>query len=170
MIRLKNFINDKNGAGAIEQTIILFIFVILFCFVYDIILVAYRQFAISEASNKVVRLIAVQGGVTRTVPKGYQDEAGVTYKHADDIVKSLESYLLSLDSNLQHVYITNEKTGYTVDLCEDIADIKVDYKQKFEMKIEYTYNWDLTGNVIPVAHDVQGIVERYSVGEFDYDI
>lgn len=165
----KLFLKDKNGAGAIEQTIILFIFVILFCFVYDIILVSYRQFAISEVSNKVTRLIALQGGVLTTKPLGYQDESGETYKTREDIIDSLEKYLINLDSNLQHVYVKNEKTGKEVDLMDNPIPIKIDYKQKFHITIEYTYNWDLTKNVVPVARDVQGYVERYSVGEFDYD-
>lgn len=167
---LNKLFKDKSGAGAIEQTIILLIFVMLFCFVYDIILVAYKQYAISEAANTITRVIAVQGGVLSQKPVGYQDATGKTYKTRKQVVDSLSEYLLGMDANLKALEITNTRTNKKVDLMDNNSAIKIDYKDKFHIYIEYTYSWDLTQNIVPsLAKDAKAVVERYSVGEFNYD-
>lgn len=164
----KRFFNNKIGAAAIEQTIILLIFVMFICVVFDVILVSYRQYAVSEASNKIVRLLAVQGGSLNSHPDGYQDEEGSSYKTPTDITELVEDYLAGLNANLTGIIVENVTTGVRSDLVNG-DNIKISYRDRFKVNIKYTYEWELVKNVVPGLGEVNGYTNRYSVGEFNYD-
>lgn len=168
--KISHFIEDKRGAGAIEQTIILLIFVALFCFTNDIILVAYKQYAISEVANKVTRRIAVQGGALASVPKNYQDADGEHYSTKQDIVDSLNEFLLGMDANIKKVSVINTKTNKRYELLNNgkASYPRIDYREKFHIIIEYEYEWSLVQNLFP-TNPIQMHVDRFSVGEFNYD-
>lgn len=175
---LKNKIkrlNNKKGSAMIEYTIGLLLLVTLVCFLFDVIIIAQKQYIVSQQANLLTRELAVQGGVLTTVPQGF---------HGNDInyIRSSEMYT-AVKNNLEKAGISTTKGEWSVNIItytksgaiasnnnlSSSSNIKADYGIPIDVTINFKYNWTLFSQIMPGLSQISANTSRHSVSEFKYN-
>lgn len=171
----KRIKNRKKGSSAIEFVVGLLIFVLLMGFFVDMFLITNKQYTVAKQANVITRQLSVQGGVQQAMPPGYSG-TNETY------VNSRELYY-NIRATLDGAGIETEEYSVTLTSYDENGSIKekiplspstsflVDYQDRFDIRIDYSYEWTITGQLVPgMGNERQSNQVRSSVSEYDYGI
>jgi len=175
MLKKIKSLRSKKGASVLEFAFGLLTFVLLVAFVVDVIIIANKQFVVSQTANEIVRQIAVQGGVMRTAPEGYQGGNNAYVDSGEMFVQLSENFR---DAGMSDRNWSMRLDGYDANgvrvQSEDLSNrtnFSVDYRDNFEFEIKYEYNWAIIGQLIPPMRENRDVSQkRSSVSEFKYMI
>lgn len=170
---LKNKSKSKKGASVLEFAMGLLIFVLLFAFAVDIIMITTKQHTVSQTANQIARQIAIQGGVKQSAPTGYPggDKA---YMDSKEMVVYLQEEFK--DAGIAPTEWKLELEGFSpsghpvgVRSLTNGTNFEVDYQNLFEFEIEYQYKWNIIGQIIPPMGKMSTSVQKRSaISEFKY--
>lgn len=166
-------LKSKKGSSVLEFAFGLLTFVLLVAFVVDVIIIANKQFVVSQTANDIVRQIAVQGGVMRTAPVGFQGGNNAYVDSGELFVQLSENFRDSgiSDSNWSMRLDGYDANGVRVqsENLSNRTNFSVDYRNNFEFEIKYQYNWVIIGQLIPpMRANRDASQKRSSVSEFKY--
>lgn len=182
MNHIKKKINtskSKRGMSTIEFVIGLFIFIILFSFLFDLFLVSYRNYAVSNEATKLIRVLSNQSGIKRFSEPNFPggDEAYLTVNEMyDRINRKLTSLGISDDEWKAIIRVKNKKASTstkeikrTYVLKKDTAGIVSDYRDYIELEIQYNYKWSIWSQFLPTEIEGSNDVVRYGFSEYKAD-
>lgn len=147
--KLKHKIKSKKGAGAIEFTINMLIFVMIISIGFELIMIGYKYLQVSDYANTIVRTISIQGGIQKTVPAGFQGGAD-GYKTYATLLKEKADFAKSIGAKNSDVvvkitYKNSSGTTVTSNITSE-ATIKIDYLDSFEVTVDYTPKLEVADN------------------------
>lgn len=169
--KIKSSLKNKKGAGAIEFTINMFIFLMILSLGFELIMVGVKYMQVSDYANKLVRTIAIQGGVDTKVPSGFQGGSS-GYKNLNTLVREKNQFAKSVgvDPNDLSVTIIREtSSGSKVSTnIESGTAVRLNYLESFEVKVDYKPKLEVLHNF---GQSLNGILRRTKVGlsEYVYD-
>lgn len=172
---IRKILGNKKGSAMIEYTIGLLLFVSLICFLFDVIIIAQKQYIVSQQTNVIVRDLGVQGGIYSVMPTGFPGTnknyitSGELY---NGVKKHLEDAGLSTSNKDWDVEIkTYNKSGSIASLSTLDSSTKVyaDYGTPIDVTIYYKYSWTLWGQIVPGLSEIKTSTSRHSVSEFKYN-
>lgn len=166
--------NPKKGANAIEVIIGMLIFMLLFGFFFDMFNITTKQFSVDRQIGIVSRTIAVQGGVKRSAPSGYS--ANETYLTATQLHGHIGAVMRDINvlpgeySVRLTRYNANNQPVSTRTLTAT-TEFEVDYEQRFEVEIQYSFKWKLMGQLVPGMGGTRTATrKRSNVSEYRYRV
>jgi len=172
---IKKRLGNKKGSAMIEYTIGLLLLVSLVCFLFDVIIIAQKQYIVSQQANLLARELGVQGGVYSTVPQGFPG-SDTNYVRSSEmynsIQKNLENAGFSTAKQEWSVKITTyTKTGAVASSSNlgQSSQIKADYGIPIDVTITFKYKWTLWGQIFPGLSQITSNTSRHSVSEFKYN-
>lgn len=140
---------SKKGAAMVEFTIVLTLFVTIFCMGFDFIMFGYKYMSVSNYANDLVRVMSVQGGAASSVPRGFQGGSN-SYKTLAKIrsEKNVFAKTVGAKSDEVNIFVVYDgNAGQRQELNIDtITGFTVDYLVPFEIVIEYIPKLELLGN------------------------
>lgn len=164
---------SKRGSSVLEFAFGLLTFVMLAAFVVDVVIIATKQFTVSQVSNELSRQIAIQGGVRQSAPAGFPggQKAYVTsremHAYIDEALR--DTGISSSDWSMQMTGFSPD--GYSVQRVSlsDGSNFEVDYRNSFDFTIKYEYNWTIMGQLVPTMNSMREVHQkRGSVSEYKY--
>lgn len=173
MKSLRKRFKSKKGSSVLEFVMGLMIFVMLAGFVVDLVIIANKQFTVSQAANQLVRQISVQGGVKPSAPGGYPG-GELAYMDAREMNQFLlEEFngtgLKGSDWSMALKGFSPNGQAVSTNTLNSRTNFEVDYRNLFEFEIEYDYNWTIMGQLVPLLKDKTTVVQKRSaVSEFKY--
>lgn len=166
--KFKNKLKSKKGAGAIEFTINMLIFVMLISIGYELIMVGYKYIQVSDYANDLVRTISIQGGIQTSAPAGFQGGSS-GYENYNTLIAKKNTFAKSVGVNPSDVDVTitykNSSGILTTTNLNSKATIKIDYLDSFEVKVDYTPNLELAQNF---GAELNGVLRRTKKGLSEY--
>lgn len=144
----KKLKKDKKGAMTIEIIIGMMIFILGFCFIVDLFILASKYQVVSQTTTYVARTAGNQGGVLGSAPEGFPG-----------------GYISSsqMDSRIGRIFDDSGIVSYDVNLPG-----KTDYGEYMDVKISFDYTFALTSNFIPGNLDLTFSSSRTAFSEFKY--
>ena len=170
----RKYLKNTKGMSTVEFVISFFVFILLFSFIFDLFFIAYRQYAISNEANKLIRVISMQNGALPTVPDNYPGGAD-NYLTTNEIYQRLDDKFKILGATDYSVKIKAEDeslpSGERVIVLPNATGIKTDYRNYIKIEIDYEYKWGLWSQLI--NKDLKGNMSVSRTGfaeyKFDYD-
>ena len=161
--KIKSKLKKKKGAAAIEFTINMLIFLMVLSLGFEMVMITTKYMQVSDYANDLVRTIAIQGGVEKTAPSGFQGGSSA-YKNFTTLIneKNELARIVGVSGNDLIVLITSGST--TVNLTSKIP-IKIDYLETFKVSIDYRANSEVTHNF---GAAINTILRRTKVGLSEY--
>ena len=80
--------NNKKGMASLEFIIGMIIFLIVVCFMMDLLILMWKFNVISQTNTQIARIAGIQGGVRTSTPSGYPggSAAYISISELDDII------------------------------------------------------------------------------------
>lgn len=171
--KIKDKLKENKGVAGIEEVIAILFLLIFICFSTDAIIVASKQYIASQQTNLIARTLGVQGGIKSTVPTGYQGDS-LSYVTSSKMYEAIKSNMEKCGIDNWNVEITTyTKNGRVASKKElgSTTNITADYGIGIDVKLTYSYKWNLINQMIPGNADKETTknVSGYSVSEFKYD-
>lgn len=176
--KMINSIKNKKGMSSIEFVICCMIFVLLFSFIFDLFLITYRQFTISQETTQIVRQLGKQSGIKNITPFNFPggDENYLTtselYKQIDDKMSGIG--VDKDDWQLQIFYTPNNLSGQVgergIVLTPAQQGFNTNYRDYITVKLTYHYKWGLWSQIIPGDKKGVTVVERSAFSEYNHDL
>lgn len=166
--KIKGKFKSRKGASMVEFAIVMMIFMLIFSIGYELVLTGYKYIQVSDYANDIVRTMAVQGGVDRSVPAGFQGGSD-GYKTFDELISEKNKFAKSVGVSPSDLRIkvsreTNNGSMIT-NYVEDRTPIKIDYLQSFEVTIEYKPSLEVAQNF---GAKLNGVLKRTKLGLSEY--
>lgn len=172
---IKKRLGNKKGSAMIEYTIGLLLLVTLVCFLFDVIIIAQKQYVVSQQANLLARELAVQGGVYPSVPQGFPG-------NDTNYIRTSEMYS-AVKNNLEKAGFSTTKGEWSVNVITytktgaiasngtlgSTSSIKADYGIPIDVTINFKYKWTLWGQIVPGLSQISANTSRHSVSEFKYN-
>lgn len=102
MFRLVNQLKERKGSIVVMEIVTLFIVVIAFAMLADLIMLSTQYLHLSSMANQISRTVAIQSGIQPTVPHNYPGGASGYYT-THRMLQYLQTY--ALDIGLLNPYI-----------------------------------------------------------------
>lgn len=168
-------LSNKKGSAMIEYTIGLLLLVTLVCFLFDVIVIAQKQYIVSQQANLLARELAVQGGVSTRIPTGFPG-------NDTNYISSSEMYT-AVKNNLEKAGFSTTKGEWSVNVVtynksggvasnstlSSVSSITADYGVPIDVTINFKYKWTLWGQIVPGLSQISANTSRHSVSEFKYN-
>lgn len=159
---MKRF-RKKDGVTTIEILIGMMIFLMLLCFMMDILTLSWRFISLSSVNNNITRAVSVQGGVRTSAPSGYPGGNS-------DYLSSSELYSIVKDNlNKSGVETSDFNVYINGSRLRSSSNIQIDYLKPIEVRIVTKYDWAYISNFIPGTLNNQITSERNALSEFKYN-
>lgn len=171
--QLRAKMKSKKGSSVLEFVFGLLTFVMLFSFAVDIIMITQKQYTVSQTANQLVRQISVQGGVKPSAPSGYPggNRAYMDSREMNTLLKQKLNGLGITDDEWSMKVEGFDRSGYPIASSQlsNATNLEVDYQDVFEFEIEYEYEWNIMGQIVPAMNGKNTAVQRRSAtSEFKY--
>lgn len=160
---LKKATKDKRGSMAIEMMIGMITFIIVLCFLVDLLMLGWKFAVISQTNSYVTRTAGLQGGIMASAPNGFPggDTAYISSSEMRaDIEKSFSG--AKIDASKYSVIVNG------ADLSKGGSTGEVDYREPIDTSIQVKYEWELISNFIPGKLGQTLSSKRSAVSEFKY--
>lgn len=142
LCKLKN----KKGLSTLEIVIGVFIFIIVLCFLMDLLILNWKFSVIAQTNTQVARIASIQGGVLNSPPQAWPggNSNYITISELNDILND-KFQSAGIASNEWEIRIGSggiSKSGTK-------SPVSYDYKEVFSVEITVDYRWDFMSNIIP---------------------
>lgn len=151
---------DRRGSLALEIVIGCFIFLIVLCFLMDILLLGWKFSVVSQTNSYVARTVGLQGGVLSSAPTGFPG-GNTAYFTTTEIANNIKS-------NFEKAGIQSGDYTVTINGVPLSSGIKVDYREDLTVEIQVKYKWAMTSNFIPGSISNWISSKRSVMSEFKY--
>lgn len=176
---IKKRLNNKKGSAVIEYTIGLLLLVTLICFLFDVLIIAHKNYIVSQQVNTMARKIAIQGGVLPKTPKGMYGGDG-NYFTGSKLIKGLNTTFNGAGIEKDEwsaLFVSYDSHGNIVSsLAFDGEDtnipskgISIDYGNGIDVSVTYSYDWTLFGQITGNKNKTTKTETRHVMSEFKYD-
>lgn len=158
MLELKKKRNLKKNKRAVVEpvnfVIAMIILIYALMFGMDLLRIGLQMQSISRLNTECARIVAAQGGIGGSAPRGYPGGA-------DNYVTS-SKFNQEADKTTKRVKIEkNFKADYPQ---------SVEYRKTFETTMSFTYSWDMVNIVLPVKiRDGTFASTRTGVSEYKHN-
>ncbi|WCF11732.1 hypothetical protein NDS46_30780 (plasmid) [Paenibacillus thiaminolyticus] len=162
-LTLKKIRGNRKGSMAIEIVYGCFLFLMVFSFAMDIVMLGWRFSVISQTNSYIARNVGLQGGVLRSVPDGYPG--------GKDAYLSVDELLEGIERNFEKAGIANEDYKITINdipIVKGGSGLKVDYRKEMQITVEVEYEWVFLSNFIPGELKNWITSKRSVMSEFKY--
>jgi len=156
-------VKDKKGAMALEIVIGIFTFIIVLCFLVDLLMLSWKFAVISSTNSYVARTAGIQGGILATAPDGFPG-GNTAYISTNEMRNKLNDNFKS--AGIESGKYSVKVNGKTVSSGASTGE--VDYRQPVTTEINVTYKWDLMSNFVPGDLTQTMTSTRSSMSEFKY--
>lgn len=173
-MKIKNYIKNTKGASSVEFISSLFIFVMVMSFVFDLIFIGYKQFAVSIESNKLIRILNTQSGSMTSVPANFPGGSS-NYITVSKLSKMVDDKMDNLGINDYTFKITAEDPTapggerYIYLPNSNSQGIKTDYRGYISIEIKYKYKFNIWSQFIPGNLEGNATVSRSGFAEYKFD-
>ena len=169
--KVKNKLKCKKGMSTILFVISLLVFIMLFSFVFDLFLITYRQYEVSQKTTMIVRQLAKQSGVSYKTPLNFPG-GSKAYMSSQKMIDSFDKTFTGLEvpkEDWKVQIIIPSKNGENYYDLTPYSDIETDYRQGIGIKLTYNYTWGLWSQFTPGIVKGQTVVEKFAFSEFKHD-
>lgn len=158
-------LKNKKGSSAIEVTIGLLVFILMFGFFYDLTIITWKFVVTTQVANSMSRVLAIQGGVMPYTPANFPggDKAYIT---SEELVENVREQLEG-KANIENYTVTING----VELDEG-TNLSIDYGQKIVVEVTSYYDWDIFSDFLPFGSYLSGkkiVAKRSSLSEFKFN-
>lgn len=168
MQRWINNSKNKKGVSSLEIVIGLLIFLIVFCFLLDLLILIQKFNVVAQTNTQIARIAGIQGGVLHSFPPSYPGGSSnyINISEINNIVKEKFS-LAGIKDNEWIVNIGNGKIGKN----GISATQKYDYKESFSTEIIVDYKWVFMSNILPgdLKQTIRSKRPTMSEWKYNYD-
>ncbi len=166
--KIKEKLMSKKGASMVEFTMVMLMFLLIFTIGYELVMVGYKYVQVSDYANDIVRTLAVQGGVDRQVPAGFQGGASA-YKNFDKLIAEKNAFAKTVGVSPSDLTIRVSREtsngSLVTNSIEERVPIRIDYLQTFEVTIDYNPSLELSQNF---GAKLNGVLRRTKLGLSEY--
>lgn len=176
--KIKKIIANKKGMSTIEFAISLMVFIMLFSFIFDLILITYKQYAVAEQTTQMVRQIAKQSGCTNSTPYNFPGGAENYYTTTElyNIMKKKMDNLNIPEGDWSVTIKTTDKSQPVQNqnrlfiLTPTHSGLNTNYGNYIAVETTYNYTWGLWSQFMPTKVKGQMVVERGAFAEYNHDL
>lgn len=139
-------LKNKKGISTIEIVIGVLIFIVVLCFMMDLLILMWKFSVIAQTNTEVARIAGIQGGFLNTPPHAYPggNKNYITISELDAMLTDkFES--AGIASNEWEIRIGSG--GITKNGAK--RPVRFDYKETFSVEISVDYRWDFMSNILP---------------------
>lgn len=164
---INKFKKSKQGSMAIEIVIGLFMFLIVLCFMLDLIILAWKFSVISQVNSKVARVAGIQGGILTSAPAGFPGGDNA-YTSVGELNSTLSDHFkkAGIESGEWKLYVENKQILGSGSMSQSR---KIEFREPFSTKVEVTYTWNMISNFIPGSLTNSLSSTRPTMSEWKYD-
>lgn len=172
----KKLVNQK-GISTLEFVISFLVFIMLFSFIFDLTLITYKQYAISEQATQMAHQIAKQSGIELSTPYNFPG-GGENYYTTTELYDVMERKMsnLSIPSSDWSVVISSKDKSApsyaqikSFTLARNHTGIRSNYGDYVSVKVTYNYKWGLWSQFVPGEVAGTMVVERHAFSEYNHD-
>lgn len=159
-------LKNKKGISTIEIIIGVFIFLIILCFLLDLLILLWKFSVIAQTNTEVARIAGIQGGVLSSPPHAWPggNKNYITISELDAMLTDkFES--AGIASNEWEIRIGSG--GISKNGGKSTA--KYDYKDTFSVEITVDYRWDFMSNILPGNLKQSITSKRPAMSEWKYN-
>lgn len=163
--RKLGFIRNEEGMSTIEIVIGALIFIILFAFLFDLLVIMWKFSVVAHTNTEVARIAGLQGGALERAPDNYPggDSNYTTIRDINNMVSNKFKSAWINDGDWE-MTIGNGRVGRN-----GVVATRHDYMEEFTVKVEVDYNWGLMSSFLPGNLKQTISSERPAMGEWKYD-
>lgn len=168
-MKKSKYLKSVKGASSVEFVIALTVFIFLFSFMFDLILLSYKQFAISTEANKLIRVLTVQSGTSSSMPSNYPGSYA-NYMNPtqmyDRITRKFDNLGIKKQDFTVKIKTQNDNGTEKIIVLPNSSGIKSDYKAYITIEINYKYKWNLWSQLIPGELKGEHTISRSGYSEY----
>lgn len=140
-------LKNKKGVSTIEIVIGVLIFIVVLCFMMDLLILMWKFSVIAQTNTEVARIAGIQGGFLNTPPDAYPG-GNKNYVTISELESMLNDKFKSagIASNEWEIRIGGNG-GITKNGAK--RPVRFDYKETFSVEISVDYRWDFMSNILP---------------------
>lgn len=156
---------DKKGVSSLEIVIGLLIFLIVFCFLLDLLILIWKFSVIAQTNTQVARIAGIQGGASTSPPAGYPGGSSnyITITELNKIVRD-KFDSAGIKSTEWEARVGNGRIGRSGN-----TTAYHDYKDDFTVEITVDYRWDFMSNILPGNLRQTIVSKRPAMSEWKYN-
>lgn len=157
---------NKKGASSIEIIIGIFMFLIIMCFMMDVLVLLWKTSVVAQTNTQIARIAGIQGGIRNSAPSGYPG-GNSNYININDLSSIVENKFKSAGIKKSEwiAVIGNGKIGKS----GKVQTREYDYKEFFDIDIVIDYKWTFIGNIIPGNLKGKFSSKRTTMSEWKYN-
>ena len=157
---------NNKGSSSIEMVISVLIFILLLCFLLDLLILSWKFSVISQTTTQVARIAGIQGGVLSKAPSGWAggSENYITAKEMDNMIRDKFASAKIPTTDYEFRVGNGIIGGTTVKPSREY-----DYKTDFDISVTVNYRWDFVSNFIPGNLKQSITSKRIAMSEWKYN-
>lgn len=158
--------NDKRGVSSIEMVIAALIFLMLFSFMMDLLILSWKFNVVAQTNTMVARVAGIQGGIRSTAPRGYPG-GNANYISSSEMTNIVRDKFNSagIAARDYTFRVGSGRIGGT----STSSSAAYDYMSEFDTVVTVEYGWDFMSNFIPGELRNSMTSRRSTMSEWKYD-
>lgn len=167
-------LKNKKGMSTLDFIINVFILLMLFAFLMDLFVIAYRQYQVTHLTNDVIRVISKQGGVARNTPYNFPG-GNENYLTKSEFEQLMKNRLEGMKITNYKISLSKKNTGspsgeYTLHYPNySQTDFNVDYQEYIKLEVKYEYKWSLISSFLPIPLKGEFVSTKIGYSEYKFD-
>ena len=143
-------LNNKKGISTIEIVIGMLIFLIVLCFLLDLLILIWKFSVIAQTNTQIARIAGIQGGVRSSPPRAWPGGRSnyITINDLDNIVTD-KFGAAGISYTEWEVKISSPTGNGRIGRGGIRSTPRYDYKEDFSVEITVDYRWDFMSNILP---------------------
>lgn len=140
----------KAGISSLEMIAVFMMFMLMLGFFFDTFTLLNQHYVASREANIVTRQIAIQGGVGTRQPFSHV-RYGQSYETSLSIHRRVRNRMRGVGVDDYSIYLNPNEEGVHTGWIEirPSSTIPIPYQENFEFLLEYEYEWQMMGQMIP---------------------
>ncbi|MFI3211397.1 MAG: hypothetical protein R3Y64_10170, partial [Peptostreptococcaceae bacterium] len=147
--------------------ICIMIFMMIFCFMYDLILLTYKQYRISEETTSIARQISNQSGVLNSTPRNFPGGDG-SYNTTAEIRQQMQGVMDGLYLKNWTMVVRSNSGGYA-NIASGNANLITEYREPITVEVTFQYNWTLWDSFLGTPKTITMNISRSGFSEYNHD-
>lgn len=171
----KNFkkLKSKKGAGMIEFTYAMLLFLTLVIAGFEFFMMGYKYMTVSNFANELSSTVAKQGGIQTLAPKGYSS-GGTDYQTSGDIIKSINNLGAKIGQDVSDItvrvkYQPEGSNTFRTDNLTVASGIEIPYGNRFEITVGYVFRFELLNQITALTDSYTIERTKGDVSQFEHD-
>lgn len=166
--KIKERISNKKGMSTIEFAISLMVFILIFSYIFDLVLITYNQYSISEQTTQIARQIAKQSGCLRITPYNFPG-GEKNYYSTTELYNIMNEKMTKLGITEDKWDIVIKTNGKSFTLTPTSPGFNTEYGEYISVETIYNYEWGLWSQFLPKAVEGKTVVNRGAFSEYNHD-